>query len=192
MRMTVPPTPVCKPSEADKPDSEAPALFIREKIQAGRSDQPIFLFRLQYMEKTSVNNKAFTLVEALIALVILTMIAAGLIIPFASSAASEQQGCKQTIAAKLACDLVEQIIAADFNQIVPAYNGYNEQKGQIKNAAGVNFTGPMYADLSRQAVCEYIYVPQQSGFGTPNFIKITVRIYQNNLKLAEVVRLKSR
>lgn len=143
------------------------------------------------MEAT-INNKAFTLVEALIALVILTIAVAGLILPFASSAAVQQQGSSQTIAAKLACDLVEQIIAADFNQVVGTYNGYTEQKGQVKNAAGVVFTDSMYADFSRQAVCEYIYMPQQQSFGTPNFIRITVRVYQNGLKLAEVARLKSK
>ena len=136
--------------------------------------------------------RGFTLVEALIALVILGIAAAGLILPFASSAAVQEQGCSQTLAAKLACDLTEQIIAADFNQIVPTYGSYNEPKGQVKNAAGVVFTDSMYADLSRQAVCEYIYMPQQQSFGAYNFIRITVKVYQNDLKLAEVVRLKSK
>jgi prepilin-type N-terminal cleavage/methylation domain-containing protein len=136
--------------------------------------------------------RGFTLIEALIALVILGIAAAGLILPFASSAAVQEQGCSRTIAAKLACDLTEQIIAADFNQIVPTYGSYNEPKGQVKNAAGVVFTDSMYADFSRQAVCEYIYMPQQQSFGAYNFIRITVKVYQNDLKLAEVVRLKSK
>lgn len=134
----------------------------------------------------------FTLIEALIALAILTMVAAGLIIPFASSTAVSQQGCNQTLAAKLAADLIEQIINTDFSQIVSRYNGYNEQKGQVKDAAGVVFSDPMYADFSRQAVCEYVFMPPQQSFGTPNFIKITVSVYQNGLKLAEVTRLKSK
>jgi prepilin-type N-terminal cleavage/methylation domain-containing protein len=136
--------------------------------------------------------RGFTLIEALMALVILSIAAAGLILPFASSMTVQQQGCSQTLAAKLASDLIEQIINTDFSQIVTTYNGYNETKGQIKNAAGVVFSDPMYADLSRQAVCEYIYMPQQASVGTPNFIRITVRVYQNGVKLAEVVRLKSK
>jgi prepilin-type N-terminal cleavage/methylation domain-containing protein len=136
--------------------------------------------------------RGFTLIEALIALVILGIAAAGLILPFASSAAVQEQGCSQTIAAKLACDLVEQIIAADFNQIVPTYNGYSEPQGQVKNAAGANFTGSMYADFSREAVCEYYRPPPQQDFGAYNFIRITVEVYQNDLKLAEVTRLKSK
>ncbi len=136
--------------------------------------------------------KGFTLVEALIALVILSIAAAGLLLPFASSATVQQQGCSQTIATKLACDLAEQIINTDFSLIVSTYNGYSEAKGQIKNAAGAVFTDPIYADLSRQATCEYVYVSQQTGVGTQNFIRITVQVYQNGVKLAEVVRLKSK
>jgi prepilin-type N-terminal cleavage/methylation domain-containing protein len=140
----------------------------------------------------AIKKNAFTLVEALMALVILTIAATGLLLPFASSATVQQQGCSQTLATKLASDLVEQIINTDFNQIVTTYNGYTEAKEQIKNAAGTVFIDPMYADLSRGAVCEYVYVPQQQSIGTPNFIKITVQVYQNDVKLAEIVRLKSK
>ena len=138
--------------------------------------------------------RGFTLIEALIALVILGIAAAGLILPFASSAAVQEQGCSRTIAAKLACDLVEQIIADPngFNLIKHDYDGYTEQKGHIKNAAGADFTDPMYADFSREAVCEYYRPPPQQDFGAYNFIRITVKVYQNDLKLAEVTRLKSK
>jgi prepilin-type N-terminal cleavage/methylation domain-containing protein len=145
------------------------------------------------MTKAIVKNEGFTLIEAMIALVILSIVAAGLLLPFASSATVQQQGCKQTIAVKLAADLVEQIIDSNFNQIVGAYKGYAEQKGQVKDADGIVFTDPMYADFSREvADCNYVYMPQQGSFGTPNFIRIVVRVYQNNLKLAEVARLKSK
>ena len=71
--------------------------------------------------KAAVKNEGFTLAEAMISLVILSIVTAGLIIPFASSAAVQQQGCNQTIAAKLASDLVEQIINTNFSQIVSTY-----------------------------------------------------------------------
>jgi Tfp pilus assembly protein PilV len=138
----------------------------------------------------TIKNNGFTLVEAMIALVILMIAATGLILPFASSTAVGQQGCSQTIAAKLASDRIEQIIA-DPNYW--AAGGYNEPKGQVKDANNVVFTDPMYADFSRGTTCEYFYAAQQdSSFGTPNFIRITVKVYQNDLELAEVVRLKSR
>ena len=142
--------------------------------------------------KTSAKNGAFTLIEALMAMVILSIAISGLLLPFASSTTVQQQGCSQMLATKLACDLIEQIINTDFNQIVSTYNGYTEAKGQIKNAAGAVFSDPMYADLSRQATCEYVYMLQQQSSGTQNFIKITVKVYQNGVKLAEIVRLKSK
>jgi prepilin-type N-terminal cleavage/methylation domain-containing protein len=139
-----------------------------------------------------MKNTGFTLIEALMALVILSIAAAGLLVPFASSAEVQRQGCNETLAAKLASDLAEQIIATDFSQIVPTYGSYTEAQGQVKNAAGIVFTDTMYANFSRTASCVYVYMPQQGSYGTPNFIKITVSVYYNGLKLAEVVRLKSK
>lgn len=145
------------------------------------------------MTRATAKNEGFTLIEAMIALVILAIIAAGLIIPFASSATVQEQGCNQTIATKLASDLMEQILNTNFDQVVSSYGGYSESKGQVKNANGVVFSDPIYADFSRTADCNYIYVPQQdNSFGTKNFVKITVRVYQDDLKLAEVTRLKSK
>ncbi|MDD5135094.1 MAG: hypothetical protein PHP01_06770, partial [Phycisphaerae bacterium] len=118
--------------------------------------------------------------------------AAGLLLPFASSAEVQRQGCNETLAAKLACDLTEQIIATDFDQIVPVYGSYSESQGQVKNAAGVVFTDTMYANFSRTASCVYVYMPQQGNYGTPNFVKITVGVYYNGSKLVEVVRLKAK
>jgi len=142
--------------------------------------------------KKFIKNNAFTLVEALIALVIFSIATAGLLLPFASSAAVQQQGCNQTLAAKLAADLMEQIIATDFSLIVSTYGGYTESKGHIKSAAGADLTDSIYAPFSRTASCVYVYMPQQTNYGTPNFIKITVSVYQDSLELVEVVRLKSK
>ncbi|MGA2915088.1 MAG: prepilin-type N-terminal cleavage/methylation domain-containing protein [Sedimentisphaerales bacterium] len=146
------------------------------------------------MERTIINNKGFALAEAMIALVILTIAATALILPFASSATVEQQGIKQTIAAKLAGDLVEQILADpnSFSQIGADYDNYAEPNGQIRDANGIIFSGSLYADLSRNADCNYVYMPQQTNFGTQNFLKITVRVYQNGLKLSEITRLKGK
>lgn len=137
-------------------------------------------------------NNGFTLAEALVALVIFMIAVSGLLLPFASSAAVQQQGCNQTLAAKLAADLMEQIIATDFSQIVSTYGSYTESKGHIKSAAGTDLTDSIYAPLSRKASCVYVYMPQQISYGSPNFIRITVSVYQDNTKLAEIIRLKSK
>jgi type II secretory pathway pseudopilin PulG len=169
----------------------APIYIVAAKLEKTHKTTPAGFQNVQPKCKLV---RGFTLFEALLALVVLMIAAAGLILPFASSATVQEQGCSQTIATKLACDRVEQIISDDndFSQIVASYN-YTEQKGEVKDANGVNFTGSMYADFSRETVCEGVYMSQQdSSFGTPKFIRITVRVYQNGLELAEVTRLKSK
>jgi hypothetical protein len=145
------------------------------------------------MTKLVTKHNGFTLAEAMLALVIFTIAVEGLLLPFGSSAAVQQQGYNQTLAAKLAADLMEKIIATDYSLIVSTYGSYTESKGHIKSAAGADLADSIYAPFSRTASCVYVYMPQQSSsYGSPNFIRITVSVYQDSTKLAEVVRLKSK
>ncbi|MFA6186954.1 MAG: prepilin-type N-terminal cleavage/methylation domain-containing protein [Phycisphaerae bacterium] len=144
------------------------------------------------MAKLIIRNNGFTLAEAMLALVIFMIAVTGLLLPFASSAAVQQQGCNQTLAARLAADLMEQVIATDYSLIVSTYGSYAESKGHIKSAAGADLTDSIYAPFNRTASCVYVYMPQQVNYGSPNFIRITVGVYQDNTKLAEIVRLKSK
>lgn len=137
-------------------------------------------------------KKGFTLTEALMAMVVLAIAAAGLIIPFSSAAAVQSEGTNRTLGAKLAGDLLERIITADFDQIVAAYNGYSESEGHVEDSGGSIISDSTYAKFSRTAACEYIYVPGQAGIVSPNFIKITVRVYYDGREVAELVRLKSK
>lgn len=137
-------------------------------------------------------KKGFTLAEALMAMVVLAIATAGLIIPFSSAAAVQSEGTNRTLGAKLAGDLVEKIITADFDQTVAAYNGYSESAGQVKDYGGSIISDSAYTKFSRTAACEYIYVSGQAGIVSPNFIKITVRVYYDGREVAELVRLKSK
>ena len=136
-------------------------------------------------------KKGFTLAEALMAMVVLLIAAAGLIIPFSSAAAVQSEGTNRTLGAKLASDLVEKIITTNFDQMVDAYNGYSESAGQVEDSNEEIFSDSMYAKFSRTAVCEYIYVSSQAGIVDHNFIRITVRVYYDGREVAELVRLKS-
>jgi hypothetical protein len=126
------------------------------------------------------------------ALVILSIVAAGLILPFAAGATVQQEGNKRTLASKLACDLMEKIVNTNFDDIVSEYNGYSESQGQVEDASGQVFTDVIYSKFSRQAACQYVYVPQQAAFGTQTFISVTVSVYNNGSKLAELTQIKSR
>lgn len=128
----------------------------------------------------------------MLAVVVLAVAAASLITPFSAGAAIQAEGNHRTLAAKLACDLLEQIMRIDFDQIVATYNGYTETTGHVKNASGVEFNDPLYDNYSRSATCEYVYTPQQSGIAGTEFILVKVTVSYNDIELADVTRLVSR
>jgi len=136
--------------------------------------------------------RGFTLAEAMMATVVLGIAAAGVLLPFTSGAAVRAEGMRRTLGAKLAGELMEQIISSPFNQIVANYNGYVEPKVQVKDAGGVIFTDPKYANFSRSVSCEYVYVPQQGGVTEPIFIRVTVRVYYSGKQIATINRLVSK
>lgn len=126
------------------------------------------------------------------AVVILGIAAGGVLLPFTTGAAVQAEGVRRTLAAKLAADLMEQIINTPFENIVSSYDGYSEPQGQVKDAGGLSFTGSGYLNFSRDSTCIYVYVPQESGTATPKFILATVRLYYKGQKTAQVQRLITR
>ncbi len=118
------------------------------------------------------------------ALVILGMAAAGVLLPFSSGAAVQAEGLRVTLAAKLANDLMERIVATPFNDIVGKYN-YPEPLGQVKDASGIPFTDSMYDNFSREVTCKCD--PEQEFF-----ILVTVQVYYQGRPVATLRRLISR
>ena len=101
--------------------------------------------------------KGFSLAEAMLAMVILAAAASSILLPFASGAAVRVEGARRTLAAKLASDLMEEIIAADLDgiNIIDYYSTYpDELQGHIKDASGAEFTDSIYSNFSRSVVCE--------------------------------------
>jgi len=109
------------------------------------------------MKTNHYNRNGFTLTEAMMAMVILAVVSAGVILPFAGGAAVQNEGARRTIGAKLAGDLLEEIMNTDFEQ-VGAYDGYSEAAGQIKGVNGQVLTGPVYTELSRTVTCSDAYI----------------------------------
>lgn len=131
----------------------------------------------------------FTLAEAMLATVVLGIAAAGVLLPFTAGAKVRAEGIHRTLGAKLASDLMEQIVNTPFETIVNNYDGYSEAQGQIKDAAGTVFTGSNYANFSRDVSCQYVYMPQESGAESPKFIRVTVRLYYSGKEIASINRL---
>jgi len=119
------------------------------------------------------------------------------LLPFSGGAAIQAEGIHRTLAAKLAGDLMEQIVATPHDEIVTAWNGYTETAGQIQDVTGVVFTDRMYARFSREVVCDEVYVQQQLMQQNwippaPNYIRATVQVFDRDRPVVTLNRLMSR
>ena len=140
--------------------------------------------------KLRTKYRGFTLAEAMMAVVVLGIAAAGVLLPFTSGAQVRAEGMHRTLGAKLAGDLMEQIVNTAFDDIVTNYN-YTEAQGQVKDTSGAVFTDSNYANFSRDVSCLEVYVPQESGEAGANFICATVRVYYSGREIAIINRLIS-
>ncbi|MCE5186315.1 MAG: type II secretion system GspH family protein [Planctomycetaceae bacterium] len=132
------------------------------------------------------SRKGFTLLEAMMAMVLLAIAAAGVLLPFAGAANQQAQGAHQTIAAQLASELMERIAAADFSTIIATYNGYAESAGALRDAAGQMHTGPAYAGFSRYAVC------QPATAASVNMVQVTVVVLYQGAEITRATTLVGR
>jgi hypothetical protein len=103
----------------------------------------------------------------------------------------QAEGMRRTLGAKLASDLMQEIVNTPFNQIVAGYGAFSEAQGQVKDAGGMVFTDSNYTMLSRNSICDYVYVPQESGTGVTKYILVTVRVYYSGKEIAIINRLVS-
>ena len=142
-------------------------------------------------------RKGFSLVEAMIATSIVTIAAGGVLLPFTTGMSMQQEGKKHTLAAKLASDKMEEIIANPFDQIVSTYNGYSDGKdddysesyGDMENWSDSKLVGDIYSNFSREVECHYVYVDQQAGQESPIFILATVKVYYSQREIANITML---
>ena len=125
------------------------------------------------------------------ATVVLAIAAAGLLLPFTSGLAVRAEGQHKTLASKLAADLMERIVNTPFDDIVINYN-YSEAQGQVEeDASGTIFSDPAYAGFSRDASCDYFYMPQEAETTDAEFVLAAVRVYYKGREVAVIKRLIS-
>lgn len=127
-------------------------------------------------------QNGFTLLEILMAMVILGVAAAGVLLPFVSAAQVQREATCQVLAARLASDLMEQIVSTPFADIETQWGGYTEAEGQVKNASGVPFSDSIYSRFSRSVDIESVEVVK----GTDCLIGTVCVNYDGR----ELVRLK--
>ena len=139
----------------------------------------------------AIKNKkrsGFTLAEAMIATVILAAAAAGVLLPFASGQQLQAEGSNRTLAAKLASDLMERVINAQFDQLISNYN-FSESQGQLTDATGSYLTGSAYSKFSRKCSCEYYTTSEQDSISELKFIRVTIAVYYDSKPMVTLRRL---
>jgi Tfp pilus assembly protein PilV len=148
--------------------------------------------------------RGITLLESLLAAVVLAMAIGAIIIPFAAGAQATMQEARQTLAVNLAQDLMEEILTRAFKdpdgsesgetgrsnwEDMADYNGYTENPGNIVSFDGTVVTDPAATGLSRQATVADVYVSGQDTGKPPTFCRITVEIKHHGQPVVKLSRL---
>ena len=141
------------------------------------------------MKRNCYNRKGFTLVEAMTALVILTVSASAVVLPYSSGAAVLAEGSRRTLAAKLAGDLLDEIAVTDYSDIMSVYGSYSEAQGHICKAwSWDTFDNKIYDKFSRTTVCKYYDIGNGRNV-TSMGIKATVTVSYDGRQLASISSL---
>lgn len=146
-----------------------------------------------------------TLLEALLAAVVLSMAAAAVIVPFTAGAQCTAEDARLTVAVGLAEGLMEEILSKSFSDPEASeagetgrsnwddmddYNGYSEAAGEIAGFDGAVVAADSAAvALTRQVTIESVYVAGQDTGQDPTFLRITVQVRYRGQPLVTLGRL---
>lgn len=152
----------------------------------------------------TINRRGFTLLEALLASVLLASVIVSITTPFTAGAWQTLQDRKSTIAVALAQEMMEEILSI-CNQpqmtvdqgVVPRptfttplhYDNYIENDGAIRNSRGSIITDPLASGLSRHVNVEYVTVANQRAEDHQAFISISVVVKQYGQPAVSLTRL---
>ena len=131
-----------------------------------------------------------TLLEALLAAVVLAMAASAVVMPYTAGARCAAQDARQTIAVNLAQDMMEEILSKSFRDPdgeagesgrgtwddIDDYDGYAEQAGSICSFDGAPVSDPAAVGLSRHVSAEGVYVSGQETSEPPTFVRVCVEV----------------
>jgi type II secretory pathway pseudopilin PulG len=151
----------------------------------------------------------FTLLEALLAAVILAMAVTAITMPFTAAAQNEQFDARRTLAVTLAQEMMEEILTRAFDDPdgpsspgpepgetsrgrydnIDDYNGLVEPSGCITSMDGKVISSPESVGLSRHVSAAYVYVSGQDTRVPPTFIRVTVTVKHKGQAIVTLIRL---
>jgi MSHA pilin protein MshD len=161
-------------------------------------------------------SRAFTLIEALLAAVILAAVVASVLLPFTAGARSQVVEVRQTLAAGLAESLMEEILLRPFEEpgdgdelpeapasfgpdagettrqdfsAIDDYHGYTEPPGSIVDSQGAPVDDEGVVGLSRSVSVTYVTVAGQDPAEDPLFLRVVVEVQHQGKPLVTLTRL---
>ena len=134
----------------------------------------------------------FTLIEAMLASVILVVAAGAILVSFTAGATSSAYSERLSLSFNLASNLMEEIIASDYDNIILNYDGYTESSGAIKSANGEVIVSSGYANFSRSVACHEIYLEGQNALSSPPVILVKVMVAYKGRELVTIEEIKGR
>ncbi len=155
------------------------------------------------------NENGFTLIEALLAVVILAMVISAILMPFTAAAQNEQVDARWTVAVSLGEEMMEEVLSRPFNDPdgasvvgpdagegsrdefdnIDDYDGYVESIGNIASFDGEAASDPAVTRLSREVTASYVYVSGQDTSNAPTFIRVVVEVKHNGVAIVTFTRL---
>ena len=153
-------------------------------------------------------RRGLTLLECLIAIALLAACVIALTVPFQASADIELEDARRTLATSLATEMMEEILAKDFDDLAGSdsgtswaglkrsgfdsmndYHGYAEPAGSVCDIHGVAMDDPASQGLSREVTVAYVYLPGQDTSQPQNFAWIQVVVARDGDPLQTLTRL---
>ena len=154
-------------------------------------------------------RRGFTLLESMLASVVLAISVFAVTLPFTASVRNDEAQQRRTVAAALAQEMMEEILAKPFSDPqgesacgpeagessralfdnIDDYHSLNEQADTIAGFSGLAMTEAAAAGLSRHVTVEYVYVSGQETDQTPTFVRLTVEVRYGDTPLVKLTRL---
>lgn len=149
-------------------------------------------------------RRGITLMETLLAAVVLSMTVGAVLMPFTAGARCAEHDARVSVAVSLAQDLMEEILAKPFSDPgggekhetgrgdwddLNDYDGYEEPAGTIASFDGTLAADPTAVNLSRHVTVEDVYVSGQDTRQAATFRRVTVEVCYHGQALTSLCRL---
>jgi len=153
--------------------------------------------------------KGFTLVEAMMALVVLGLAVAAILTPITAAVDQKDRAAKQMVAVLLAEQTIEEclsrtvwcsndpiVLGHDAGKTTRAayneksdYHNLNESASQLGTVYGSALAASTFPNLKRKTWMQTLYLSGEYTGYSPDFVMLTVRVYDGDEELVTLRRL---